>query len=900
MSTVTTTTNFALLQEQTVQKLIATNDQQTKNIGEAVTDISNSLYAASKEIGFAAWNMRPNHVHHIFFDGINVDQYCAPGVYSATGSTTGGPTVLRNGEYGTTITSDALGVIQGVFRIPDRTFKTGDRVLEIADVSDLNLGEDSIVSKAMGTYTSSNISVTKKMITLTTMNPILTVQTTNPQQTVIDPKVTVRENVVDQTIYNIVYGWYEPIAQGLTINTPGNQAGIFATKLDLYFKQKTLTSGNGVTIYLCEINNGYPNGNAILPYSQVWLPASSINVSETGTVATTFTFDAPVFMANGTEYAFIVRPDSNDPDYQVFSAKLGDVDLATLGQVSSIPLVGSAFYGSTMTQWTALQTEYIKFILHRAVFDTTAGVAKFNNSDAEYIKLQNVTYSNPSNSIKPGYYVFNSANEVSNSIGGSVNTSTYATITNFSSNALGMYLENSTGNFPTGNAFVQIHSLKTNANGSVILQPNNLTIIAYGNTYPIWNPILNAVVPQFSTMTPAGTSLNYSFKGTGNSYSVDSSYTDVTLGYENELLDYERRVVSKSNEAAHMSGAKSTEFKAAMVTDSSFVSPVIDTTMSSQLALANQIDPICSVYEEFFSSSPTKSKYVSKVVTLAPGQDAQDLHITISAHKPPSTQIQVWVKYLNGEDSESMAQKTWTPMRDLASSVYCNPLDHNDIKEFTYSTPYRYPMIPAVGTVTANSVLGTTVSGDGTTTTFGTDVNVGFYVNMAANSTWQESSRQVVSITDANTLILNAPFTNNYSSNTLYIVPPPTTAWLSTNNTITLTGTVTTNTLNNIVTGSSTNFTGQLVPGSVLSINGDDQQVVSVTNSTSLTVGTPWSSYVTGATGYVVKPAGLTYYNSSNTIYSTFNQFQIKLVLMSNDTSKVPIIDDLRALALQL
>ena len=904
MTIITDTTVTTFISEQLGSKLVVTDNKTTQQIGEVVTDFTQSPYIAAREVGFAAWNLRPNHIHHVFFDGINVDEYCSPGVYQPTGLGKPGGTILPTSTPGTELYTDNYGMLTGVFSIPDERFKVGDRTLEIADVDSLTLGTDAIVSKAAAIFTSSNISVTKKMLTLTTINPIVKVVDDSKRIVTTDTKVKVTD-VPDDVIYNIVYSWYEPIAQGLSINTPGGQAGIFATKLDLYFKQKSKIATHGVTVYLCEVNNGYPDGNAILPYSVKHLDNVDINTdadypnNPKATTVTTFTFDSPVFMANGKEYAFIVKPDASDPDFHVYSAELGNLDISTGAQVSSIPIVGTAFYGATMTQWTALQKEYIKFTLHRAVFDTNDGYAYFNNTDAEYIPMMNLSYVNGASTLSPGQYVFAAANEVSNSIGGSVDDTTYAVLAQFSASVPGLYCEQSTGTFPAGNGFVQIHKLVYDTNGDVILQPNNVTLVAYGNTYPMFSPRMNAIVPQFSTISPAGTKLSYGFKGTSNAYAVDSSYIEVVPGVETELLDYERLIVSKSTEATEMSGDKSFEYRVKLSTDNTFTSPVVDTVIQNQLVIANDANPIESIYEEFFDSSPTRSKYISKVVTLASGQDAQDLQITLSAHKPPSTQIQVWVKYLNAEDSESMAQKTWTPMRDLNSTTFCDPLDPSDLKEFTYSTPFSYPMIPTTGTVTATD-SSTTVSGDGTTTTFGTDVNVGFYVNMLANSTWSEVSRQVVSITDANTLVLSAPFTNNYTSNTLYIVPPPTTAYKSTNNAIELTGTVTTNTLNTTITGASTNFTGQLKPGSIISINGDKQSVVSVTNSTSLTVGTPWSSYVSGATGYSIIPAGVTYYNSSNTVFSTFNQFQIKIVLMTDDSSKVPIIDDLRALALQL
>jgi hypothetical protein len=115
-----------------------------------------------------------------------------------------------------------------------------------------------------------------------------------------------------------------------------------------------------------------------------------------------------------------------------------------------------------------------------------------------------------------------------------------------------------------------------------------------------------------------------------------------------------------------------------------------------------------------------------------------------------------------------------------------------------------------------------------------------------------------------------------------------------------ITGNVTANSGTNIITGSGTDFVTQIKPGSIISIANDSQTVVSVTNSTYLTVGTPWSSNVTGYDAYTVSTSGLTYLNDKLNLYTTFKQFQIKIILQSNDSSKVPIIDDLRVLALQL
>jgi hypothetical protein len=257
-----------------------------------------------------------------------------------------------------------------------------------------------------------------------------------------------------------------------------------------------------------------------------------------------------------------------------------------------------------------------------------------------------------------------------------------------------------------------------------------------------------------------------------------------------------------------------------------------------------------------------------------------------------------------------MSIKTWTPMLNLGGSNYSDPTNPRDSGEFVYTTFPYYGLTTTTGNTTSTNASAN-VTGYGTT--FGTDIKVGNYVNMLSNSTFKETTRQVISITNTSLLTLNAAFNGNYTNTSMFVVPPPTTAWQSksvytqlanssgawVNATGFAVATVSANTTSNIVVGSNTNFT-ILLPGQILNIGSYKQAIVSIANSTQLTVGAPWSETVAGANGYIVAPNGLSYLNSNNTIYTTFKRFQLKVILQSNDTSKIPIINDMTSLALQL
>jgi len=886
----TTTTTVTTTNNRQGTQLVVQSQANTVSIGSVVTDVSIQPYIAPRIVSFFAYNLRPSCRVHIFFDSVNVDAYCAPGVVPTTiADSSDYHSITKNGNWGDAIYTDSLGRVAGQFNIPAATFKTGDRVLQICNVDNITQGNNAIVTAATATFTASNLNVTKENVTLTTINPELSFQ--NVVQTVVTSNTTVTiTNNPD--IYNFTATWNEPVAQGLTINTPNGDAGVFASSIDVYFKQKSLISNTGVTLYLCETQNGYPNGAAILPFSTVHLDYANVNVSADATAATRFVFESPVFLASGMEYAFIVKPDANDPDYFIYSARLGDLDLTTGTQVHQQPAVGTAFYGATMGEWTALQDEYLKFQLNICNFTSASGNATFKNHPMDFLTVYNVAYSNTSNGMLPGDHIF----QATNSTPSTANTSKTGIFSGYDPIQGIVYVANSTGNF-SGNSFIQVHRF---ANNSLASSPNTSTIVAWANTGTLHNVLMDAMVGQFATIVPPGTTLNYFMTGTSNSYGVDGTENKIVPGYETEFFDKERIVASRSNEVALMSSNKSFSIRTALSTDTGLLSPLIDTVRRQQLIIGNKVDPLGWNYEEFFTTGNAVSKIISRIVTLADGNDSQDLQVHVTAYKPAVADIQVWVRFVNGEDPEAISAKVWTPFINSSGSLSSDPANPYDMREFVFKCPKYYGPIPTSGTIVANA---TSANITGTSTKFTTELKPGWYVNMLATPTYQETTRRIVSIANDTFMILDAPFGNTYTTQPIFLVSPPTTPYLSSNTTRPMTNTsatVATSTTNNAIIGTGTNFTTDFLPGSIITIAGDSQQVVSITNSTYMTVGKPWSQTLAAATGYVSSPAGISYLNSSGSLYTSFKKFQVKIILQSDDSSKVPILDDVQCLAMLL
>ena len=162
------------------------------------------------------------------------------------------------------------------------------------------------------------------------------------------------------------------------------------------------------------------------------------------------------------------------------------------------------------------------------------------------------------------------------------------------------------------------------------------------------------------------------------------------------------------------------------------------------------------------------------------------------------------VKFQSSADPESIDQKTWTPLINTSYDLYSNPLNLAEYKEYVYTLPKYYSLIPTSGTVTVSNTSNTIT---GTGTKFKSELKVGWFVNMPANSTFSECTRKITAIASNTSMSLDSPFLGNYTANAYYLVPPPTTAWMSRNTANKLSGNVTVSSTNNYIYGYTVGIT---------------------------------------------------------------------------------------------
>jgi hypothetical protein len=188
----------------------------------------------------------------------------------------------------------------------------------------------------------------------------------------------------------------DPLAQTFTIDE--NEPGAFLTSIDLFFYKKD-TNNNPLTVEIRNVELGTPA--SLILGNPVTLRPDEINISDDASAVTKVTFDYPIYLAPGLEYAIVLlAPESIE--YEVFIAEMGKktIQSANLPDASASTYsqqfaMGSLFKSQNGSIWTANQYQDMKFTLYRANFVTdTPSTAYFYNPTLNesngYIKnLQN-------------------------------------------------------------------------------------------------------------------------------------------------------------------------------------------------------------------------------------------------------------------------------------------------------------------------------------------------------------------------------------------------------------------------------------------------------------------------------------------------------------------------------
>ena len=183
----------------------------------------------------------------------------------------------------------------------------------------------------------------------------------------------------------------DPLAQSFTVDSD-----IFYTSVDLYFATKSSTIP--VELRIVTVQNGLPSTNVVDGSVVIKYP-NDIVTSTNASAATTFKFDAPVYLPQG-EYAFVILAETDA--YNLWISRVGEEDISTanLPEVQKIiinkqPSLGSLFKSQNASTWEASQLEDLKYIARKAKFTTQKGTFKFYNPELRTYNSRNILPTNP-------------------------------------------------------------------------------------------------------------------------------------------------------------------------------------------------------------------------------------------------------------------------------------------------------------------------------------------------------------------------------------------------------------------------------------------------------------------------------------------------------------------------
>jgi len=690
---------------------IATGSQSTSSKQEVsfdrVVSVEVALWMRQREFVIYARGLKDNANVYAFFDGVNVTANCFQislfgnttiqtlnnlmnnsGVLTgnsastweaiADGANTAQPLTVKNGE------------IYLLFEVPFEKFYTGQREFKVTD-SPTN-SEGTTLTSARNIITSQGVIQKTAQFSINSRpftNLSFDTQKSIGRKTISSVRVETGRVTIPPP--PPPQNW-DPLSQSFFVDPNTFERGMYLTSIDLFFRTKSQSNTAYVTIDIRELDNGFPSPELISYGDNAVANNSVINISEDASANTTFTFKNPIYLSPGVDYCFTVKPSNNDPDFALWVAELGAIDITEPDKQSRIESAynsGVLFSSSNDKTWTVKQNIDMKFTMRVAEFDTTTSkVAFWNNIPVTTAFTYDALTPSIADVVLAGTNIKYEIKTSDNSL--SVDED-FTPVKKYERLVLRSRKQIST---TASETTAGIKSLLVKAT----LSTTNKFISPYIDNEKILFHFDKNVINNLDSTAITGTvtynSSNNIVVGTGTDFS------NTVFAGEYAYFGDEYRKVSSVTNNVHL-------------------------TVQNNFTTANAVSQAMTIRNEENPTGPysSESRYITKVVTLNDGFEAADLVTYLRINRPPGTSIQVYAKLLNENDSDAFDDKFYTPMELVGTETFT--LNQNEYKEEKY-------VVPSVaktggsellsGTV-ATSNVSTTVSG--TSTRFIEDLKIG-------------------------------------------------------------------------------------------------------------------------------------------------------------------------------
>ena len=548
----------------------------------------------------------------------------------------------------------------------------------------------------------------------------------------------------------------DPLAQSFLLQGTmfdGSTTG-YIRGLDLYFAEKNPTLG--ALVELREVQNGLPS-NKVLPFGKVTLKSQNINTSTDGTVATRVLFKAPVAVDTSKEYAFVIKPEGNNPETKIFTSKAGQNSLQTGIAINQDWGDGSMFLSSNDRTWTPYADEDAKFTIYASHFNTTDATIELTNEDHEFLKLGTIN-----GNFTPGEEVFQLGTVASANISFQTTSANVVAGTTVDLSLLGLnpgnriVVENANAEYdvvevktanssmitlrgapsitesatdggkirftPSGtfkqldaNTNTMLVNDSTATNSTFLFTASNTLIGATSGANCVITSVEDTNITYFEPMlynnVPNRTSINTRFKATHVANNTVATYKRIKTNDRNYPLE-PVKVRSKSNEISGTTINKSLFVKYMFASDNKYTAPFVDMQSQSLKVYENIINNDVT-NEHITEGGSAAAKYVSRTVTLGDGLDAEDIKVFVNAYKPINTDIKVYAKAISQSDEVGFSDGVWS---ELQRTKNTNKVSSNENRNDVIEYGFEFKDAPA-STLKAGSITfsnnSTTITGTG-------------------------------------------------------------------------------------------------------------------------------------------------------------------------------------------
>ena len=675
-----------------------------KDVTNKTLDSSVVPFMRTDDVTFVATNLKPNTLFYAFFDDTLLSTEVSPcmeivptssskafidGIYDGdiiTGQSGGKAKVIKNANDGTgkiyikmisgsladneiinadksltqatisTITtpsqlkSDSAGQLCGVFTIPSSDsskFRSGQRLFRLIDNNSNTLNNTDTVAEVV--YTSQGIMDDPENYVVSTRLPLA------KRSNICDP-LSISKDVFSRELNttNRCLDWKDPLSQTFIIDPASNRNGIFLKSLDLFFKTKDDTLP--VMVEIRPTVNGYPSTSTVIPFSEVILNPSQVIVSngpdpETSSNKNTrFTFDAPVYLSPG-EYAIVVK--TNSSNYELWEGVVGESRLSTLGvennqleKITKQPLIGSLYSSHNAGTWEKLNNESLMFRLNKCQFKTSE------------ISTATLNVSLPTQSKSIDLFKFN-ASMLKNFTSSQNPTFSYTigseSAVNFHENR---NIELPLSKIVGGAVEMKITSTiptSTSTDVCPVIDMERVSLITVKN-------IIDSVEYDASDLSIESAGSGYTssdtFKLTDNSDSTKKAVFNPIVDGNGSIIGFNLASSSKNmTNGVTLSESSSTGSGASIVFDNETAS----------------------------SGSVADAVYISKRVNLKSPYESKDIRVYLDLYKPSGTNVHVYYKVANTNDSTIFDDRNWYLMSQITPEYVVSEFN-NDYREYAFGT----------------------------------------------------------------------------------------------------------------------------------------------------------------------------------------------------------------------